>query len=121
MFNPEYTRKLKSCGISYFDSAIEQIPLALHYLGKDPNTENPDDIKAAVNMMKKVRPDIKRFTSSGYIDDMAAGNLCVSVGYGGDLNIAKTRAKEAGKRRRSRSIGAEKRRWYLGGFADDSA
>ena len=43
-----------------------------------------------------MRPDIKRFTSSGYIDDMAAGNLCVSVGYGGDLNIAKTRAKEAG-------------------------
>ena len=80
VFNPEYTKKLKSCGISYFDSAIEQIPLALHYLGKDPNTENPDDIKAAVNMMKKVRPDIKRFTSSGYIDDMAAGNLCVSVG-----------------------------------------
>lgn len=96
VFNPEYTQKLKSCGISYFDSAIEQIPLALHYLGKDPNSENPDDIKAAVDMMKKVRPDIKRFTSSGYIDDMAAGNLCVSVGYGGDLNIAKTRAKEAG-------------------------
>jgi len=96
VFNPEYTRKLKSCGISYFDSAIEQIPLALHYLGKDPNSENPEDIKAAVDMMKKVRPDIKRFTSSGYIDDMAAGNLCVSVGYGGDLNIAKTRAKEAG-------------------------
>lgn len=96
VFNPEYTKKLKSCGISYFDSAIEQIPLALHYLGKDPNSENPDDIKAAVEMMKKVRPDIKRFTSSGYIDDMAAGNLCVSVGYGGDLNIAKTRAKEAG-------------------------
>ena len=87
---------MKSCGISYFDSAIEQIPLALHYLGKDPNSENPEDIKAAVDMMKKVRPDIKRFTSSGYIDDMAAGNLCVSVGYGGDLNIAKTRAKEAG-------------------------
>ena len=95
VLNPEYTKKLKSCGISYFDSAIEQIPLALHYLGKDPNTENPDDIKAAVNMMKKVRPDIKRFTSSGYIDDMAAGNLCVSVGYVGDLNIAKTRAQEA--------------------------
>lgn len=95
VFNPEYTAKLKSCGISYFDSAIEQIPLALNYLGKDPNSENPDDIKAAVAMMKKVRPDIKRFTSSGYIDDMAAGNLCVAVGYGGDLNIAKTRAKEA--------------------------
>lgn len=95
VFNPAYTRKLKSCGISYFDSAIEQIPLALHYLGKDPNSENPEDIKAAVDMMKTVRPDIKRFTSSGYIDDMATGNLCVAIGYGGDLNIAKTRAQES--------------------------
>lgn len=95
VFNPEYTRKLKSCGISYFDSAIEQIPLALNYLGKDPNSEDTEDIKAAVALMKKVRPDIKRFTSSGYIDDMAAGNLCVAIGYGGDLNIAKNRAAEA--------------------------
>ena len=95
VFNPAYTRKLKSCGISYFDSAIEQIPLALHYLGRDPNSENPEDIKAAVDMMKIVRPDIKRFTSSGYIDDMATGNLCVAIGYGGDLNIAKTRARES--------------------------
>ena len=95
VFNPEYTAKLKSCGISYFDSAIEQMPLALNYIGKDPNSENADDIKAAIDMMKKVRGDVKRFSSSGYIDDMAAGNLCVSIGYGGDLNIAKTRAQEA--------------------------
>ncbi len=69
--------------------------MALHYLGKDPNSENPEDIKAAVDMMKAVRGDVKRFSSSGYIDDMAAGNLCAAIGYGGDLNIAKTRAEEA--------------------------
>ncbi|MCS4534352.1 polyamine ABC transporter substrate-binding protein [Neisseria montereyensis] len=96
VFNPEYTAKLKSCGISFLDSPTEQIPLALNYLGKDANSENADDLKAAVDMMKKVRPDVKRFSSSGYIDDMAAGNLCVAIGYGGDLNIAKNRAKEAG-------------------------
>ncbi|MFC3874945.1 polyamine ABC transporter substrate-binding protein [Neisseria musculi] len=95
VFNPEYTAKLKTCGISFFDSPTEQIPLALNYLGKDPNSENAEDLKAAIDLMKKVRPDIKRFSSSGYIDDMAAGNLCVSVGYGGDLNIAKNRAKDA--------------------------
>ena len=93
--NPEYTAKLKSCGISFLDSPTEQIPLALNYIGKNPNSENGDDLKAAVDMMKKVRADVKRFSSSGYIDDMAAGNLCVAVGYGGDLNIAKNRAKEA--------------------------
>ncbi|MGF6148617.1 Putrescine-binding periplasmic protein precursor [Kingella potus] len=96
VFKPEYTAKLKSCGISYFDSPTEQYPLALNYLGLDPNSEKPADIEAANALMAKVRPDIKRFTSSGYIDDMAAGNLCVAVGYGGDLNIAKNRAKEAG-------------------------
>lgn len=95
VFNPEYTAKLKSCGISFLDSPTEQIPLALNYLDKDANSENADDLKAAVDMMKKVRPDVKRFSSSGYIDDMAAGNLCVAIGYGGDLNIAKNRAKEA--------------------------
>lgn len=95
VFNPEYTAKLKSCGISFFDSATEQIPLALNYIGKNPNSESSEDLKAAMEMMKKVRPDVKRFSSSGYIDDMAAGNLCVAIGYGGDLNIAKNRAKDA--------------------------
>ncbi|MDO1510260.1 MULTISPECIES: polyamine ABC transporter substrate-binding protein [unclassified Neisseria] len=95
VFNPEYTAKLKSCGISFLDSPTEQIPLALNYIGKDPNSETADDLKAAVDMMKKVRSDVKRFSSSGYIDDMAAGNLCVAVGYGGDLNIAKNRAKDS--------------------------
>ena len=95
VFNPEYTAKLKSCGISFFDSPTEQYPLVLKYLGKDPNSENADDLNAANELMKKVRGDVKRFSSSGYIDDMARGDLCVSIGYGGDLNIAKNRAKEA--------------------------
>lgn len=95
VFNPKYTSKLKSCGISFFDSPSEQFPLVLHYLGKDPNSSNPEDLKAATELIKTVRSDIKRFSSSGYIDDMARGDLCVSIGYGGDLNIAKNRAKEA--------------------------
>ena len=95
VFDPKYTNKLKSCGISFFDSPTEQFPLVLNYLGKDPNSENAEDYKEAAALMAKVRPDVKRFSSSGYIDDMAAGNLCVVIGYGGDLNIAKNRAKEA--------------------------
>lgn len=96
VFNPEYTAKLQSCGISFLDSATEQYPLALNYLGKDPNSETEADIRAATEMMNTVRGHIKRFSSSGYINDMAGGDLCVAVGYGGDLNIAKTRAQEAG-------------------------
>lgn len=96
VFKPEYTAKLKSCGISFFDSPTEQVPLALNYLGKNPNSEAAEDLQAAVDLMKTVRRDVKRFSSSGYINDLAGGELCVAIGYGGDLNIAKQRAIESG-------------------------
>lgn len=95
VFNPKYTSKLKQCGISFFDSPTEQYPLVLKYLNKNPNSEVTEDLQAATDLMKTVRGDIKRFSSSGYIDDLARGDLCVAIGYGGDLNIAKTRATEA--------------------------
>lgn len=96
VFKPEYTQKLKSCGISMFDSPTEQLPLVLNYLGKNPNSETPADLEAAIELMKSVRSDVKRFSSSGYINDLAQGDLCVAIGYGGDLNIAKRRAAENG-------------------------
>lgn len=95
VFNPKYTVKLKSCGISFLDSPSEVFPLALHYLHLDPNSSKPEDLQAAADMMKAVRPDIKRFSSSGYINDLARGELCAVIGYGGDINIAATRAEEA--------------------------
>ena len=95
LFKPEYSNKLKSCGISVLDSAAEVFPMALNYMGKDPQSDKSEDLKAAAEMIMKVRPDIRRFSSSGYIDDMARGDLCVVLGYGGDLNIAARRAKEA--------------------------
>ncbi|SSY70947.1 polyamine ABC transporter substrate-binding protein [Alysiella crassa] len=96
VFKPEYTAKLKSCGISFFDSPTEQIPLVLKYLGKNPNSEDPADIQAAFDLLKTTHKDVKRYSSSGYIENLAGGELCVSIGYGGDLNIAKRRAAEAG-------------------------
>ena len=96
LFNPQYTNKLKSCGISILDSANEVFPMVLNYIGKNPNSSDPADMKAAKDAIMKVRPDIRRFSSSGYIDDLARGDVCVVLGYGGDLNIAARRAKEAG-------------------------
>ncbi len=95
VFNPEYAKKLQSCGISILDSQYEVLPIALNYLGKNPQSNSKEDLSAAVEMMKQVRPYIKRFSSSGYIDDMARGDLCVTLGYGGDIHIAKRRAQEA--------------------------
>lgn len=95
LFKPEYSNKLKSCGISILDSAAEVFPMVLNYMGKDPHSDNADDLKAAADVLKGLRPDIRRFSSSGYIDDMARGDLCLVLGYGGDLNIAARRAQEA--------------------------
>ena len=84
VFNPEYTDKLKNCGISYMDSPVEMIPLALHYAGKDPNSQSKDDIDIAANIIKANRSNVLRYSSSGYIDDLARGDVCVAIGFGGD-------------------------------------
>jgi len=94
VFDPKYTSKLKSCGVNYLDSASEVLPVALHYVGKPAFSRNADDYKVAAEMLKKVRPHVTRFSSSGYIEDLARGSLCVVMGYSGDINIARARALE---------------------------
>ena len=93
VFNPTYTTKLKSCGIAFLDSPTEVLPPALHYLGKNAYSNDPADHKAAGDMLAKVRPDIRLFTST-MIDDLASGKACVALGWAGDFNIARARAIE---------------------------
>ena len=93
-FNPKYISKLKSCGVSTLDSATEVLPAALHYLGKDPFSKNPGDYKEASDLLKSVRPFVTLFSSSGYINDMAGGSICMALGWNGDVNIARARAIE---------------------------
>ncbi|MXR38352.1 polyamine ABC transporter substrate-binding protein [Craterilacuibacter sinensis] len=95
LFKPEYASKLKSCGISVLDSPSEVFPIVLHYMGKDPGSKNPADYQEAAKLLKTIRPYITRFSSSGYINELAGGSLCLVLGYGGDLNIARNRAQEA--------------------------
>jgi putrescine transport system substrate-binding protein len=95
VFNPEYSHKLKSCGIAYLDSPSEIMPVALHYVGKPPYSEDPADFKAAGEMLAKVRPDVRLFSST-MIDDIAGGKACAFVGWSGDINIAADRVKETG-------------------------
>ncbi|HRD84651.1 MAG TPA: polyamine ABC transporter substrate-binding protein [Rubrivivax sp.] len=92
VFKPEYISKLKSCGVSYLDSATEVVPAALHYLGKPSFSKNPSDYAAAAALLKSVRPHITLFSSSGYINDMANGSICLALGWSGDINIARQRA-----------------------------
>ena len=92
VFKPEYISKLKSCGVSFLDSATEIIPAALHYLGKNPYSNNPADYTGVAPLLKSVRPYVTLFSSSGYINDLASGSICVALGWSGDINIARQRA-----------------------------
>jgi putrescine transport system substrate-binding protein len=93
VFKPEYTSKLKSCGIAYLDSPTEIIPVALHYIGKDAYSNDTADYKLATDMLAKVRKDVRLFSST-MIDDIAGGKACVAIGWAGDINIAAARAKD---------------------------
>ena len=94
VFKPEYISKLKSCGVSFLDSPTDIIPAALHYLGKPAFSRNQADYSGVAPLLKAVRPSVTLFSSSGYINDMASGSICVALGWSGDINIAKQRALE---------------------------
>ncbi len=92
IFKPEYASKLKSCGVNLLDSASEVLPVAMIYAGKPPYSRNAKDYEAARDVLMKARPYVTRFSSSGYINELADGALCVVLGYSGDINIARQRA-----------------------------
>ncbi|WP_109513894.1 polyamine ABC transporter substrate-binding protein [Pseudomonas ovata] len=96
VLKPENIAKLKSCGVSFLDSPTEMIPVALHYLGYPTDSEDKKQLAEAEALWLKIRPSIAYFHSSKYISDLANGNICVAIGYSGDLEQAKERAKEAG-------------------------
>lgn len=96
LFKPENAEKLADCGISLLDSPVEVLPIALKYLGKDPNSEDPEDLKAAEELVMQIRPYVKYFHSSQYINDLANGDICLALGWSGDVIQAQARAEEAG-------------------------
>ena len=97
LFKPQYLSKLKGCGVSVLDQANDVFTVALFYLGLDPNSKNPADYTKAFELLKTIRPYITQFNSSGYINDLANGDICFAFGWSGDVTIAKSRAKEANR------------------------
>jgi putrescine transport system substrate-binding protein len=93
VFNPTYSQRLKGCGIAMLESPSEILPLALKYIGKDPYSQQPSDYRLATEMLRKVRPDIRKFTTS-VIDTLSTGNYCVAVGWSGDIQSAITALRE---------------------------
>ena len=95
VFDPQYAEKLKDCGISFLDSSSDMLPSALAYLGLDPTSSKAEDMEAAAALLMKVRPYVRYFHSSQYISDLANGEICVAVGFSGDVFIAADRAVQA--------------------------
>lgn len=98
VFKPENMKKLQQCGVMFLDSPDELYPLALNYLGMDPNTRNPKDYaldSPAVKLLDSVRPYVSQFHSSAYISALANGDICVAIGWSGDVIQAQDRAAEA--------------------------
>ena len=96
ILKPENLEKLKSCGVSFLGCARRSFATVLNYLGKDPNSTKADDYTGpATDLLLKLRPNIRYFHSSQYINDPANGDICVAIGWAGDVWQASNRAKEA--------------------------
>ena len=97
VFDPAVAAKFKDCGISVLEDPTDMVGTVLLWLGKDPNSQSEADLQLAEEALLKVRPFIRTITSSQYIEALANGEICIAVGYSGDILQARDRAAEAGK------------------------
>jgi putrescine transport system substrate-binding protein len=95
LFDPANAKKLAACGISLLDTPQEVVPAMLAYLGLDPKSRDLGDLEKAMAALEKIRPYIRKFHSSEYINDLANGDLCLALGYSGDVIMARDRAHDA--------------------------
>jgi len=95
VFKPDNLAKFKDCGIHMLDSADDIMPAALHYLGLDPNSNDPKELEKAADLLMKIRSSVRKFHSSEYLNALAAGEVCLVVGWSGDIKQSQKRALEA--------------------------
>jgi putrescine transport system substrate-binding protein len=95
VFGPGELMKFKDCGVYMLDSADDILPAALHFLGLDPNSSTPADLEKAAELVTRVRPAVRKFHSSEYLNALASGEICLVVGWSGDVKQAQKRAAEA--------------------------
>jgi len=96
LFKPEMISKFSKCGVTMLDAPEDVISTVLVYLGRDPNSERLEDLAAAEKLLDGIRPYVRYIHSSRYIDDLANGEICLALGWSGDVGQARARASEAG-------------------------
>ncbi len=97
IFDPAVVAKFADCGVSMLDAPSEVVATVLLYLGKNPNSNDPDDLKSAEAVLKSIRPYVRYVDSARYIDFLANGDVCLAMGWSGDVKQAHDRAQEANK------------------------
>jgi len=95
VFKPENLAKFRDCGVHMLDSADDILPAALNYLGLDPNSTKQADLEKAADIVSQIRPYVRKFHSSEYLSALATGEICLVVGWSGDIMQARSRASEA--------------------------
>ena len=95
VFDPDKIAKFKDCGIHLLDSSDDIMSAGLHYLHLDPNTSDPADLEKVTTLLLKIRPYVRKFHSSEYLNALATGEICFVVGFSGDVKQAQTRAAQA--------------------------
>jgi putrescine transport system substrate-binding protein len=96
-YDPNVIKNFQKCGVSILDAPDEMVGTVLLYLGRDPNSEKLEDLQAAEKVLLAIRPYVRYINSSKYIEDLANGELCLALGWSGDVGQARRRASEAGK------------------------
>ncbi|MDL5594187.1 extracellular solute-binding protein [Bacillus subtilis] len=96
LFKPELAARFADCGISFIDSPDEVLAVVLNYLGHDPRSARPEDLAEAVALLKGIKPYIRKFQSQP-VTQLVNGDICLSLGYSGDMTQAQCSADEAGK------------------------
>ena len=95
IFKPEVLAKFKGCGVHVLDAADDVFAAALAYLKLNPNTREKADLEKAADLLTKIRPSVRKFHSSEYLNALASGEICLVLGYSGDIKQAQKRAAEA--------------------------
>jgi putrescine transport system substrate-binding protein len=96
VFDPSVVAHFQDCGVAFIDSSVDVVGMALIYLGKDPNSEDLADLKAAGNVLQAVRKYLRYVDTGRYVSDLANGDICVALGWSGDVVQSRDRAREAG-------------------------
>ncbi len=96
LFKPQVIARFADCGVTFLDSAEDVLQLALNYLHLDPNTTRPEDYKRAEELILSVRPYVRAFDSTEYMNGLANEEFCISMSWSGDYATIKARARAAG-------------------------